>query len=69
MGMSAKQMDSDRDVKLITEAMGSPSFDINVAYSIISTLRKRMAEKQGVGQSSASSTDDDIRKEFGLSTP
>ncbi len=61
-GMTAAQMNSDADVRLVKEAVGNPSTDIQVALATMRRLQNRM----GSSNSKPNNSSEAIRKEFGL---
>ena len=61
-GMTAAQMNSDADVRLVKDAVGNASSDIQVALATMRRLQNRM----GVGNNKPNNSAEAIRKEFGL---
>ena len=61
-GMTAAQMNSDADVRLVKDAVGNASSDIKVALATMRRLQNRM----GVGNNKPNNSAEAIRKEFGL---
>lgn len=61
-GMTAAQMNSDRDIMQLEKAVGNPTSDIQVALATMRRLQNRM----GVSNNKRDNSVEAIREEFGL---